>query len=47
MQRNKIEDRLDEIEQRVDYRTSLDQDDTDILWMLTILRALLQRGEIS
>ena len=51
MKRTKIDDRLDEIEERINqrqhYAGTLDQDDTDILWMITILRTLLDGRHIA
>jgi len=50
MERNKVEDRLREIEKRVDsrqqYSGTLDQDETDMVWMLIILRTLLDGRKI-
>jgi len=48
MRRIRIEDRLDEIEVRLNgYSGTLDEDNTDMLWMITILRTLLDGRQIS
>ena len=50
MKRNKVEDRIDEIEDRINKRQgyhTLDQDDADALWLIIIIRTLLEGREIS